>query len=137
MLFRSPKNDLIHPTIIKTSEHIKRPLGKYYMYYSPHAHIAVSMAYSNNLAGPWTEYKNNPVIDGPAAPDIRWIEEHKKFFMWAHSNNARTELWETEDGIRFQKSNDVKTNIAAAEVGTKNATYTRVYKRRIEGVNNR
>ena len=133
----SPKNDLIHPTIIKTSDNIKSPLGKYYMYYSPHEHIAVSMAYSDDLKGPWTEFKNNPVIDGPAAPDIRWIEEHKKFFMWAHSNNSKTELWETEDGVHFQKSNDDKTDITAAAINTKNATYTRVYKRRIEGLNNR
>ena len=41
-----PTDQLIHPAIIKT-DHIKEPLGKYYMYYAPHKHIATSMAYAD------------------------------------------------------------------------------------------
>ncbi|MGF1581693.1 MAG: hypothetical protein ACFCD0_20380 [Gemmataceae bacterium] len=121
----APKNDLIHPTIIKTEGRIKNPLGRYYMYFAPHRHIAISMAYSDSMEGPWTEYKNNPVIKGPSAPDIRWIEEKGKFYMWGHKKNSQTELWTSEDGIRFKYHS---VSITAKKIGTRNATYTRVYR---------
>ncbi len=121
----APTNDLIHPTIIKTEGRIKNPLGKYYMYYAPHRHVAISMAYSDSMDGPWKEYKNNPVIKGPSAPDIRWIEEKGKFYMWGHKKNSQTELWTSEDGIRFKYHS---VSIKAKNIGTRNATYTRVYK---------
>ena len=35
------------------------------------------MGDSDNLDGPCMEYKGNPVIKGPSAPDIRWIKEEK------------------------------------------------------------
>ena len=82
------------------------------------------MAYSDSLDGPWTEYENNPVIQGPSAPDIRWIEEHGKFFMWGHRKNSQTELWASEDGIQFEHRG---VSVTAAAIDTRNATYTRVY----------
>ena len=97
----TPTGDLTHPTIIKTEELIENPLGKYYLYYSPHKHVSISMAYSDSIEGPWTEYKENPVIEGPSAPDIRWIKEKGKFYMWGHCKNSQTELWTSEDGIKF------------------------------------
>ncbi len=119
-----PTNDLIHPTIIKTDGRIKNPLGKYYLYYAPHRHVAISMAYSDSIEGPWTEYKSNPVIKGPSAPDIRWIGEKGKFFMWGHQKNSQTELWTSDDGIHFKHQG---VSISARNIGTRNATYTRVY----------
>ena len=104
---------------------MKNPLGRYYMYYAPHKHIAIGMAYSDSLDGAWTECKNNPVIKGPSAPDIRWIEEQVKFYMWGHRKNPRTELWTSEDGIRFEHRS---VSITAKNIGTRNASYTRVYK---------
>ena len=59
------------------------------------------MAYSDSMDGPWTEFTSNPVIEGPSAPDIRWIEDAGKFYMWGHRKNGRTELWTTTDGIHF------------------------------------
>ena len=97
----APTEQLIHPTIIRTEGRIEKPLGKYYMYYAPHKHIAISMAYSDSMDGPWTEFTSNPVIEGPSAPDIRWIEDAGKFYMWGHRKNGRTELWTTTDGIHF------------------------------------
>ena len=98
----APTDQLIHPTIIKTEGRIENPLAKYYMYYAPHKHIATSMAYADSLDGPWVEYQGNPVIKGPSAPDIRWIEEKSKFFMWGHRKNSQTELWTSEDGLHFE-----------------------------------
>jgi hypothetical protein len=87
------------------------------------------MAYSNSLKGPWTEYQNNPVISGPAAPDIRWIEEKSKFYMWGHTKNNITELWTSDDGLQFEYEG---VSIRADSIGTKNATYTRVYEYPLE-----
>jgi hypothetical protein len=119
----APTEDLIHPTIINTEGRVKNPLGKYYLYYAPHKHVAISMAYSDSIEGPWIEYKQNPVIEGPSAPDIRWIEEQGKFFMWGHRKNSQTELWTSEDGIRFEHHS---VSVTAKYIGTRNASYSRV-----------
>ena len=130
----SPNDDLIHPTIVKTEGRIKNALGKYYLYYAPHKHIATSMAYSDSLDGPWTEYKANPVVEGPSAPEVRWIEEHGKFFLWGHRKNSQTELWASDDGIHFAYDS---VSIKASNIGTRNATYNRVYEYPLERFGNK
>jgi hypothetical protein len=115
---------LIHPTIVKTEGRIKNPIGKYYLYHAPHKHIATSMAYSDSIEGPWKEYKQNPVVEGPSAPDVRWIEEKGKFFLWGHRKNSQTELWTSDDGIHFKYHS---VSITAQNIGTRNATYSRMY----------
>ena len=125
----SPNDDLIHPTIIKTEGRIKNALGKYYLYYAPHKHVAISMAYSDSMDGPWTEYKHNPVVEGPSAPDIRWIGERGKCFLWGHRKNSQTELWTSEDGLSFDYHS---VSVKASDIGTRNATYSRVYEYPLE-----
>ena len=120
----APTNDLIHPTVIRTEGRVAKPLGRYYLYYAPHKHVAISMAYSDSIEGPWTEYAQNPVIEGPSAPDIRWIGQHGKFFMWGHRKNSQTELWTSSDGIHFEYHS---VSVTARDIGTRNATYSRVY----------
>jgi hypothetical protein len=120
----APTDQLVHPSIIKTAGCIKKPLGKYYMYYAPHKHIAISMAYANSMDGPWTEYNGNPVVRGPSAPDIEWIEENSKFYLWGHRKNLQTELWTSDDGLNFEYHS---VSITASTIGTRNATYSRVY----------
>jgi hypothetical protein len=129
----NPKDDLIHPSIIST-EHMTNPRGKYYLYHAPHYHIGISMAYADSLDGPWVHYENNPVIKGPSSPDIHWNEEHGKYFIWAHHNNTYTDLYTSDDGINFTKH---LTAITASTIGTKNATYTRVYEYAISGLGNK
>jgi len=120
----APTGQLIHPTIVNTEGHVENPLGKYYLYYAPHKHIAISMAYSDSLEGPWTEYEQNPVLEGPSAPDIRWIAERGKFYMWGHRKNSQTEWWTSDDGLHFEYGG---VSITARSIGTRNATYSRVY----------
>ncbi len=125
----TPTGDLIHPTIVKTEGRVKDALGKFYLYYAPHKHVAISMAYSNSMEGPWTEYPKNPVVQGPSAPDIRWIPEQGKYFMWGHRKNSQTELWTSEDGIRFEHHS---VSVTASGIGTRNATYSRTYEYRLK-----
>ena len=87
------------------------------------------MAYSDSLDGPWTEYKANPVVEGPSAPEVRWIDDHGRFFLWGHRKNSQTELWTSEDGIHFGYDS---VSIKASNIGTRNATYNRVYEYPLE-----
>lgn len=119
-----PTDQLIHPTIIRMEGKVDNPLGKYYLYHAPHKHIAISLAYSDNIEGPWTEYEQNPVIKGPSAPDIRWIADEEKFYIWGHKKNSLTELWTSKDGIHFEYHSQ---SVKASEIGTRNASYSRVY----------
>ena len=120
----APTEQLIHPTIVKVEGRVEKPLGKYYLYYAPHKHIAISLAYSDSIEGPWKEYASNPVIKGPSAPDIRWIKEKGRFHMWGHRTNSNTELWTSADGIHFDYHG---VSVEARKIGTRNATYSRVY----------
>ncbi|MEM1442858.1 MAG: hypothetical protein AAGF67_10990 [Verrucomicrobiota bacterium] len=125
----APNTDIEHPTLIKVEGLIDNPMGKYYFYYGPHKHIGLGLVYSDHMNGPWTEYKGNPVLEGPAAPDIRWIPEKKKFYLWGHRKNSQTELWTSDDGIDFEYHS---VSIQGTNIGTKNATYTRFYEYPIE-----
>jgi len=120
----APTGELEHPSLIKMEGRVKNPLGRYYLYYAPHKHVGLGVAYSDNIEGPWKEYKSNPVLKGPAAPDIRWIQDKGKFYMWGHRSNSRSELWTSDDGLHFDYKG---ISITAANIGTKNASYTRVY----------
>lgn len=140
-----PTQEIEHPAFIKVEGLVENPLGKYYLYYGPHKHEGVGLAYSDSIEGPWTEYEGNPVVregapDGPlgcAAPDVRWVVDERgvgKFFLWAHSNNSYTELWTSADGIDFEYQGK---SIEAAKIGTKNATYTRMYEYPIKNYGNK
>ncbi|MEX0321049.1 MAG: cellulase family glycosylhydrolase [Puniceicoccaceae bacterium] len=120
-----PTGDIVHPSIVKMEGRVADPLGKYYMYYSPHKHRGISMAYSDSMEGPWTEYGSNPVIEDAAAPDIRWIDESGKFHMWGHRKNSQTECWTSDDGLKFEYAG---VSVTSKNIGTRNASYSRVYK---------
>ena len=120
----APTGELEHPTVIKMEGHVENPLDRYYLYYAPHKHVGIGMAYSDSVEGPWKEHQGNPVLEGPAAPDIRWIEERGKFYMWGHRANKRSELWISDDGLHFEYKG---VSVDAKNIGTRNASYTRVY----------
>ncbi len=128
-----PRNDLVHPSIIKAADHIANPLGTYYMYFSPHVHTGIFMAYSDSMDGPWVEHGTN-LISGAAAPDIRWIEEAGTYYMWAHTSNGHTDMWSSTNGIDFTFEGIA---VHKDNIGSKNATYTRVYEHGIEGIGNK
>ncbi|MEM0895889.1 MAG: hypothetical protein AAGJ79_03310 [Verrucomicrobiota bacterium] len=125
----TPTDQLIHPAIVKTEDRIQNPLGRYYLYYAPHKHIAISMAYADSLEGPSTEFRDNPVLEGPSAPEVRWIPEEERFFLWGHRKNSQTELWTSKDGIHFEHDS---VSLRASDIGTRNASYNRVYEYPLE-----
>ena len=125
----APTGELEHPTVIKLEGRVKNPLGGYYLYYAPHKHVGIGMVYSDSLEGPWKEYQGNPVLEGSAAPDIRWIKDKNKFYMWGHRKNSQTELWTSDDGLHFEYQG---VSVTAKNIGTRNASYTRVYEYPLE-----
>ena len=42
------------PSLIKVPDWVENPLGKYYLYFADHRGTYIRMAYSNEVAGPWT-----------------------------------------------------------------------------------
>jgi hypothetical protein len=43
------------------------------MHCAPPEHIAISIAYSDSIEGLWKEHQGSPALEGPSAPDIRFI----------------------------------------------------------------
>ena len=120
----APTGELERAGLIKMEGLIPNPLGKYYLYYSPHKHVGIGLVYSDSIEGPWKEYEGNPLIEATAIPDVRWFESTGKFHLWGHRKNSQTEMWTSPDGLNFDYHS---VSVAAKNIGTKNATYTRAY----------
>lgn len=46
------------PSLIRTPNWLKKPLGRYYLYFSDHKGTYIRLAFSNSLMGPWEIYYN-------------------------------------------------------------------------------
>lgn len=125
----APTGALERSCLIKMEGRVNNPLGKYYLYYSPHKHAGVGLVYSDSIEGPWTEYKSNRIVEDAAIPDVRWIEETGKFHLWAHRKNSQTEMWTSTDGLHFEYHS---ISVSAKNIDTRNATYTRAYEYPLE-----
>ena len=54
------------PSLIRVPGWIARPLGRYYLYFAHHDGRYIRLAYSDELPGPWTTYRDG-VLPLPAA----------------------------------------------------------------------
>jgi len=45
------------PTVIRVPDWVRRPLGRYYMYFAHHKGSYIRLAYANSPLGPWTLYR--------------------------------------------------------------------------------
>ena len=120
----APTGELERAAVIRMEGRLANPLAGYYLYYSPHKHAGIGLAYADSITGPWTEYEGNPVIESTAIPDIRFLETTGKFHLWGHRKNSQTEMWTSTNGIHFDHHS---VSVAARRIGTRNATYTRAY----------
>lgn len=133
----NPCNDIIFPSVIKVSEYIKNPLGKYYMYYAPHSNPGgICLAYSNDLNEQWIEYEKNPIITNKwkdmyevehvSSPHIIYIEEKKQFFLYFHGDNEQTRYAFSSDGIDFNYGGIVLDTEISSEFS--GLSYARTFK---------
>ena len=141
----NPCNDVIIPSVIRT-EHLDKPLGRYYLYYAPHnAPGGICLAYADRLEGPWKEYEANPIIrkDWPphysvshvSGPEAVWVEEEHELFLYYHGENNVTRLASSVDGVHFQYERVAIT--AAMFDRSIEASYARVFRYTLPGRDNR
>jgi hypothetical protein len=57
----APVSELERASIMKMEGRVQNPLGKYYLYYSPHKHVGISLAFSDSITGPRKEQPDRKV----------------------------------------------------------------------------
>lgn len=132
----NPCDDVIFPSVVKTSGYIENALGIYYLYYAPHdSPGGICLSFADSLEGPWTEYEHNPIIERHwgthyevshvSSPHMLWIEAESKFFLYFHGENDTTRIASTRDGIHFEYEGiAVSTSMFD---GISEASYARVF----------
>ncbi len=133
----NPCDDVIYPCVINAQDFFANPLGKYYMYYSPHnAPGGICLAYASSLHGPWVEYAANPIIRNQwlphynvehiSSPHAIFVPEESQLFLYYHGDNEFTRYAISDDGIDFTYGG---VAISADQLpGADIAAYARVYR---------
>jgi hypothetical protein len=105
------------PSIIRVPPWIKKPLGRYYMYFAHHKGQHIRLAYADSVRGPWKVYEpgvlnvsataffrpqpdpaNSPefVYTHVASPEIYVDNAHEKILMWVHGLWTEGQRWPVE-----------------------------------------
>lgn len=89
----SLSSSIYWPWLIKVDGLIQNPLGKYYLYYSTdHGQTAgyVSLAYSDHVLGPYTDYGRIYKYGNTETetPSVMWDETNNVFIMYIHCSGA-------------------------------------------------
>ena len=134
----NPCNDLIFPSVVKAADHLAAPLDNYYMYYAPHNEPGgICLATAPSLDGPWTEYPHNPLIANAwpghysvshvSSPDVIWVAEESKFFLFYHGENTDTRTASSADGVHFEYEG-VAVRVADLGADFAGAFYARAFR---------
>lgn len=101
------------PAVIRVPKWVRRPLGRYYMYFAHHRGHDIRLAYSDAIGGPWKVYepgalnvgktaftRPQPDPTGPALPYTHvaspevWVDHaRKKIVMWFHGYWTDGQRW--------------------------------------------
>lgn len=80
------------PSVIKAPSWLKKPLGKYYMYFAHHRGKYIRLAYADRPEGPWRIYQPGTLrldqtsgLNHVASPDVIVDEENKRLILYFHS----------------------------------------------------
>lgn len=142
----NPTNELIFPCIRGVEGRAPSPLGKYYLYYSPHdAPGGVCVAYGNSLGGPFIEYSGNPVVarawspnysvSHVASPHVLWNASNSTFYLYFHGENNTTRLARSSDGLNWTYDSVILTT-AQLPQGVTETSYARAFRHTIPSVGN-
>jgi len=104
------------PSLIRVPDWIAQPLGKYYLYFAHHDGRYIRLAYSDDLLGPWTTYRDG-VMPLPvarfaghvASPDVHVDQVQRRIRMYYHGSDTpsagggaqATRVALSEDGLHF------------------------------------
>ena len=112
------------PSLIRVPSWIRRPLGRYYLYFAHHAGKFIRLAYADRLTGPWVIYTQGTLrigqaprcFDHVASPDVHADEARHELLMYFHCpaggkvdaygrvdiNEQKTFLATSHDGLNFE-----------------------------------
>ena len=133
----APTGEFIFPSLLHAGEHLAHPLGEWYLYYAPHEDPGgIAMMYADDLAGPWTEYADAPLVaaDWPgeydvshvSSPDIVWDDATDRVVLFFHGENDETRWATSPDGTSFAYGG-VAVRAADLGAGSTEASYARVF----------
>lgn len=103
------------PSLIRTPEWLKSPLGKYYLYFAHHNGTYIRLAYADDIEGPWRIYgpgtlklEDAHAILHIASPDVHIDDQRRRIRMYYHSpvpeGGQRSKVATSLDGIHFDAS---------------------------------
>ena len=102
------------PSLIRVPPWIRKPLGRYYLYFAHHAGHYLRMAWADRLTGPWTVLPEPGVLhmdQGPgirhiASPDVHVDRSGRRLRMYFHQPTERarqrSHVALSDDGLRWQ-----------------------------------
>lgn len=121
--------NICDPSLMRAPEWLKKPLGKYYLYFADHKGAYIRLAYADRVQGPWKIYEPGTLkldqvvavakaaagnraaeIKGGhiSSPDVLVDNEKKEIRMYFHFQIAPSDLWGhkslvavSKDGIHF------------------------------------
>ncbi|MCX6623329.1 MAG: hypothetical protein NTY38_20135 [Acidobacteria bacterium] len=111
------------PSLIRVPGWVKRPLGKYYLYFAAHNGKYIRMAYSNRVEGPWKVHgpgvlrleEVKSIFGHIASPDVHVDEQRKEIRMYFHGPARRdgknlgqmTLAALSSDGLQFTAGDEI------------------------------
>ena len=102
------------PSLVRVPPWVRRPLGRYYLYFAHHAGHYLRMAWADRLTGPWTvlpepgvlHMDQGPGIQHIASPDVHVDAGERRLRMYFHQPTEgagqRSFAALSEDGLRWQ-----------------------------------
>jgi len=104
------------PSLIRVPDWIARSLGRYYLYFAHHDGRYIRLAYSDDLLGPWTTYRDGVLplaaarfAGHVASPDVHVDHAQQRIRMYYHGADTpsaggsaqATRVALSEDGLHF------------------------------------
>lgn len=111
------------PSLIRVPRWVKKPLGKYYLYFAAHSGKYIRLAYANRIEGPWRmhgpgvlQLEQARLCYGHiASPDVHVDAARKQIRMYFHGPTRRdgknigqmTYAALSKDGLNFDVRDDI------------------------------
>ena len=141
----NPTGEFIFPCIRGVYDKLANPRARYHLYYAPHENPGgICVAFSDTLAGPFTEHTANPLIDNRlpsttvshvSSPDVVFDNATRQFFCYFHGENFTTRVARSTDGITFTDETPILSTRLVP--GTSETSYARVFEHTLPGRGNR
>jgi hypothetical protein len=141
----NPTGEFIFPCIRGVYDKISGARGRYYLYYAPHEKPGgICVAYADSLAGPFTEFAGNPVVDNVlpsttvshvSSPHVIWEPATRQFFLYFHGENTTTRVARSADGLTFRDETPILSTRLVP--GLTETSYARVFAHPLPGRGNK